>query len=304
MSHGPTRIRSKGSCIYCGRSGLVLTDEHIMPLFMGGKHIIEKASCFKCSTLTSKFEMDVARKLWGDARNSYDAPSRRKGKRPSHITLDSPDAFRSSITIPYSEYPAPMVFYRMGVAGILAGFPKDLDRSKLWTMETIMDEKKKQNFLNKYPGRLTFKFTHVPDSFGRMLAKIGYGQVLCTLDPQDFDPICLPYILGKDKNVSHIVGASAATPPPSPNIGYEMGTHCFGDSNTVFLAAEIRLVANNYTPVYHVVVGKVEGFEKVMYIKNKLEAVGTTISMTVSVTRQMPEDRYHWLPNKWPITPE
>src|ERR1700733_13961651 len=89
--HGPSRIPSKDKCIYCGKIEVELTDEHFLPLSLGGQHIIEKASCLECADITKKFEQDVARELWGDARISYNAPSRRKKQRPSHIKLEDPE---------------------------------------------------------------------------------------------------------------------------------------------------------------------------------------------------------------------
>src|SRR5271157_403593 len=78
MSHGPTRVKSFGACIYCGATGVRLTDEHIVPLSLGGAHILEAASCDNCAKITTRFENDVARGLWGDARIAYNAPTRHK----------------------------------------------------------------------------------------------------------------------------------------------------------------------------------------------------------------------------------
>ena len=61
MSHGHTRIPTKGRCIYCGRADVRLTDEHFLPLSLGGQHVIEKASCHSCADITKKFEQLVAR---------------------------------------------------------------------------------------------------------------------------------------------------------------------------------------------------------------------------------------------------
>jgi hypothetical protein len=85
MSHGHTRIASRGACIYCGARGVRLDDEHVVPLSLGGQHILEDASCLSCADITTKFERDVARDMWGDARNSYNVRSRRKRKRKTHI---------------------------------------------------------------------------------------------------------------------------------------------------------------------------------------------------------------------------
>ena len=87
MPHGHTRIASRGACIYCGARDVDLTDEHVVPFSLGGAHILEDASCRRCAAITTKFERDVAKDMWGDARISYNVPSRRKKKRKTHIVL-------------------------------------------------------------------------------------------------------------------------------------------------------------------------------------------------------------------------
>lgn len=301
MTHGHTRIKSKGKCIYCGRSGIKLTDEHVLPYFIGGTHILCEASCDDCAKITSKFERDVGKGLWDDGRTAYDAPSRRKKKRKKYIFLNDQFNPDSKLKIPYSEYPAPFVFYFMNEAGILKGEPKNKDTSGSWLMKAIVDETRLQAFEKKYPGQLTARFFHVPDSFARMLAKIGYGQVLCSLDPDDFVPICLPYFLGIEKNLSYIVGSSMEALEPLGGIGYSMSTHTFGDSKKMLLIAEIRLLANNHTPSYHVVVGFVEGEEEVRRVSDK---VATTFAITIpdgTITTQNPATKFHWMPRIWPL---
>lgn len=270
MTHGPTRISGKGACIYCGDSQSKLTDEHIVPLSLGGQHVISNASCGKCADITKKFEQDVARELWGDARIAYDAPTRRRKSRPSHIDVRDPVEPEKFLSIPKDEYPAAMVFYTMGIAGILQGKPRDYDRSGQWQFSSIVDDAKLNAFLAKHPDKLTAKFRHVPVSFGRTIIKIGYCHILTQLDPGDFDPICLPYILGDDSNVSHILGSEPTIAPPQVGLGYHLGTAVVGTEDTAFVIAEVRLIANNHTPSYHVVTGSLSGRANIEKIIAKL----------------------------------
>jgi hypothetical protein len=60
MSHGHTRIASRGGCIYCGTRGVELLDEHVVPFSLEGQHILEGASCRTRADITSRFEGDVA----------------------------------------------------------------------------------------------------------------------------------------------------------------------------------------------------------------------------------------------------
>jgi hypothetical protein len=270
---GLTQVPSRNVCIYCLRKGILLTDEHVVPYALGGKHVLKKASCVQCADITKRFEQEVSRDLWGAARASYNAPTRRKGERPKSFSLKDPKGLASDIEVPVSEYPAFMVFYVMATAGILLGEEPTKDRSRDWQLVTIMDEARKDAFLAKHPGRLTGTFRNVPRSFGRLIAKIGYCQILTALDPEDFKPICLPYIVGKKSNISYVVGSKQPNDPPQ-GLGYFMRTIQVTTStrDRMLLLAEVRLIADNDTPTYHVVVGEVLGIENVHRVSSKLDS--------------------------------
>ncbi len=190
-----------------------------------------------------------------------------------------------------------MVFYWMQPAGILQGMPEDVDISKLWLLKAISDDKKVAAFEAKYPGRLVTRFRHEPENFGRLLAKIGYGQILTQLDVDDFNPICLPYILGTKRNVSFIVGGD----PNSTNklkFGYYMSTVGFGTVERIMLIAEVKLFADNETPLYHVVVGDVKGRDKVAAALAKIDSKGK-IELVPNIVLNRPP-QLHWEPVIWP----
>ncbi len=303
MSHGPTKYPTKGVCIYCGGFGVRLTDEHIVPKSLGGQHVIDDASCDGCAKITKRFEEDVAREMWGDARIAFDAPSRRKSKRPRHVYLADPkfpnDRSRD-LKVAYADYPAMMAFYQMHRAGLLQGLPEDVDVSHSWMLQSVFDSAKAKAFDEKYPGRLTAKFRHVPESFGRTIAKIGYCQALTVLNRGDFRPICLPYILGEKSNVSFVVGGQFEIPPPNMGLGYSMSTFAFGKSDRLMIVSEVRLLANAHTPIYHVVVGDVVGREDVASMLNKLGPGSITLSPEVSGGRAFASQE-HWMPEVWPL---
>lgn len=281
-----------------------LGDEHIVPFSIGGQHIIEDASCDACANITKKFEQDVMRGIWGDARVSYGAPTRRKKERKqkTHIILDDPKGSRPSLRIPYSEYPAPMFFYRMNTAGLLQGMPETVDISQFWQITTVVDQAKLDAFEKSYPGRLTAKFRHQPISFARLLAKIGYGHILTTLDPSDFRPICLPYILGTKVNVSFVVGGEFEPPPPQEGLGYALGTAVFGTHERIMIVAEIRLLANNRTPRYHVVVGDVHGVTNVERILPRIGSLELVRSSHDALSLPpLTSEKVHCMPTAWPL---
>lgn len=296
MSHGHTRIPSKGQCIYCYKKSK-LGDEHIVPYFLAGNsgHIIIEASCTECAKITSKFERDIAQGLWGDARISSNAPSRRKKNKPSHLNLiDIPN-------VSYNSYPAPWVFYKMHTAGLLMGYNQDCDTSKSWTFSAIVDEEKLQKFEKENPGKLTAKLRFNHDSYARFIIKIGYCQILTSLDIDDFRPICLPYILGKKGNHSFILGSNKEPEPPVADIGYILSSMNFGTDYYMLLIATVRLLADNYTPAYHVVVGDVSGMDNVSYVRNKMQATCDVIVQDDKPRTWNHPLNFHWMPQKWPL---
>jgi hypothetical protein len=199
------------------------------------------------------------------------------------------------LRLPVAEFPAGLLFYKMGPAGMLQGVPETFDVSRAWTMVVVNDDERRRRFLEDHPEhKLTLSFRHVPHAFGRMLAKIGYGQVLTDLDPGDFRPICLPYILGEKPNVSFVVGSSPEAQPPEPENGYSLTTAAFGSIERLMLMAEVRLYANTHAPTYHVVVGDVTGRAQVARVMEKLKITASDLA------NPAPADS-HWLPWVLPL---
>jgi hypothetical protein len=141
--------------------------------------------------------------------------------------------------------------------------------SAQWQLVAVTDNTKAKAFQKKFWVPLTAKFRHMPESFARLLAKIAYCHLLTVLDPGDFRPICLPYILGDRKNPSYVVGGTFDIAEPEA-VGYRLSTCCFGSPGRLMLVAEIRLFANASTPTYHVVVGDVFGIGNIAAVLQKI----------------------------------
>ncbi|HZP77960.1 MAG TPA: HNH endonuclease [Pseudolabrys sp.] len=295
MSHGHTRIESKGSCIYCGERDAPLTDEHVVPFALGGQHVLVGASCRACANITTKFERDVARDMWGDARISYNASSRRKKERATHVTLTDPDNPARRVKVPYKEYPAAMIFYKMGRCGLLEGLPEGVNVSSIWQLVAAHDDVKAKAFEGKFGVKLTSKFRHMPDSFARLIAKIGYCNIFCNLDLGDFRPICLPYILGQKSNPSYIVGGTFEIGDPE-QLGYRLSTYGFGLVDRLMLVAEVRLYCHLHTPTYHAVIGDVIGQATIAHVLQKLG----NVELLPCGNSPVPVD-HHCAPRIWPL---
>ena len=277
MSDPTIHFSSKGHCIYCGATGTRLTDEHVVPYALGGKHLIDKASCDKCQKITGRIEQAVARGMWGDARIAFNAPTRRPRERPVQFSIPTTEAGQTPIVIPYADYPAAMVFYWMDRAGIFQGLPPDVDLSKLWILKAIFDKSKADNFHRQHPNRLVVRWRHEPENFARMLIKIGYCQVLTELNTSDFDEFATPYIVGNKPNPSFIVGGNPSA-IPDMTFGYYLSTSGFGTIDQMVIVANVKLYSNLETPIYHIAVGQVSGAPRVRQLLAKLNtARGLTI---------------------------
>lgn len=73
--------KSPGKCIYCGRDDTELTDEHIVPFGLGGKLVLEQASCKACAKVTGKVEGARLRAMFAPLRSRAGLPSRRPKDR-------------------------------------------------------------------------------------------------------------------------------------------------------------------------------------------------------------------------------
>jgi HNH endonuclease len=99
-------------CIYCG-STEELSDEHIIPLGLGGRLVLPRASCAICSPKTSKRERTCLRTMYGPLRLLYGLPSRRKQERPSGLQLKVKKTPRSEweyVLVPQERYPFLITF--------------------------------------------------------------------------------------------------------------------------------------------------------------------------------------------------
>jgi hypothetical protein len=84
---GRTMVRQIGCCIYCGVSnkGIKLTDEHIVPHSLGADAYLKDASCIPCANITKRFELHVARNIFGHHRIHKGVQTSHPEERPSEL---------------------------------------------------------------------------------------------------------------------------------------------------------------------------------------------------------------------------
>lgn len=267
-----------GRCIYCGSSGADggLTDEHVLPYALGGKTIIEDASCKRCQRLIDPVDRHLGRAVFGNFRIHANVqtrrPSERPDKLPAQFTVGDKEV---ALDLPIADHPYSLAMPIWGDAGFFRGVSVD----------------------SPFPERYAHLYHYAPDNlretlgvaesedfkvwsqgnfnahlFARSIAKIAYCHTVITYGLDGFRPLVLPaIILGQFTGVPYFVGAPLMIPPP-PNPkgqrhliqhahldGYRVHDKISGMGLKLHLVY-VRLFADSAhkehgMPIYHVIAG-------------------------------------------------
>src|ERR1700674_474582 len=76
-----------GRCIYCG-STENLTDEHVLPLALGGTDLLRDGSCLSCNAATAEIERRVRNAGWRGPRGVPGRPPRHKKRQPTTMPAE------------------------------------------------------------------------------------------------------------------------------------------------------------------------------------------------------------------------
>ncbi|WP_372805616.1 HNH endonuclease [Loktanella salsilacus] len=229
-------------CIYCG-SADDLTDEHIVPFSIGGNHILSKASCKSCAKITSAFELDITRGLWGDPRHIFRERSRHK--KASETAVQSLQKTTSGF-----------VFYRMPPPTILESPPFLGDISPLWTLDVFNAHRRGEE--NQLVDGLTLKFKHSPDSFIKMFIKIAYCNALTLLPKRLFKDNYGKLLILPEAVLTPLIGEETARSLVSHDAQYSLQTGLTLPHHGAFIVTDVTLYAQLGCPTYNVIVGTVE----------------------------------------------
>lgn len=256
------RLPAPGSCIYCGSSD-TLSDEHVIPLGLGGRLVLTDASCQACSRITSAFERKVLRGFMGPARITANFPTRRKKSRPASrsVSLLRGTTYEEVIG-PSGEVPALLQLPTLATAGILTG-AVGTSGVKIVGIETISYGPRPDEFVLKHSAS-GFRQSDNLDvsSFARMLAKIGYSYLVGALGPMPLDEVTvLPLILGVADDPSHCIGSAAfSTEAETKGAQHVLRPEYYESSEPSqprLLGARIKLFADCGATGYDVIVRKV-----------------------------------------------
>jgi hypothetical protein len=252
-------------CIYCGESDVELTDEHVIPLSLGGTMVLPKASCKKCAKQTAKLEGYVGRHIFQDVRIEFGLPTRRPKERPTHLPLResfSPSPVEAPIRlIPTKDYPGALILVTHEPAGLLLGRPPEAPGSGQPFVREIagrdrVDNLKKQNIEAKIYREIQ------PDLILRFMAKVALGVAVVACGLDGFVPFIRPLILTREGNVFHWIGGTTQEmdefPPPISKgpLAHRVVAFRRDLDLRAHLLVQIQLFAFLNTPIYTAVVGR------------------------------------------------
>lgn len=204
-----TCLRRVGQCVYCGVT-TDLRDEHVLPFALGGRLLLEEASCASCEAITSAFEGKVLGGFMRRARAVGGYPTRRPRKRAATecVTFQVGCDTRE-VALPLSAAPALLQLPLLEQPGYFSGKVEAQGVSIRGVQTLAFGAEIRHALAAQQATGITQRDNLDWTSFVRMLAKIGYTFIVGThgLPPRESVPI-LPLILGQKDDGSVWVGSS------------------------------------------------------------------------------------------------
>jgi hypothetical protein len=217
---------SFGKCIYCP-STEDLTDEHTIPLCLGGNLWIIDGSCKQCQKATHAIEGHVCGRMFKALRVHHKVPTRRPKDRPTHLKVfdgDSPQ-YSNARQVAIEHAPGVVAFPVFSPPTMLSGEPHNM--VSIMSYATTADAKERTVRLKKvegFSGALAF-IDFIPSRFGRVLAKIAHATALAVFGNL-VESELVPMILDRNGNpFTHVgCGLPVILPPPRPTTLHQIGT--------------------------------------------------------------------------------
>lgn len=261
-THPAKTYKPIGSCIYCG-STTELSDEHIIPLGLGGRFVLPQASCKVCSKRTSNLERTCLRTMYGPLRLLYDLPSRRKHKRPETLQLKVKRTESSDweyVAVAQNQYPFLITFPYFEAPGALSSTPESDAAGPVTQRLWIRGASPHFDFFKLLHSLTQELGVHslMPESqaevsaFCSLLAKIAISYAKAETGVSTEGSKLARISLGEEMtNCMHYIGSAAEDEATSPSL-HELSLGRHAQSNS--LLVRIRLLAMLGTPTYFVAI--------------------------------------------------
>lgn len=246
------QFRPYGKCIYCGTQDGELSDEHIIPHGLSGPFILPKASCTKCSGITSRFERRVLRGPMWPVRAHLQLKSRRRSLAPKSAPLTIWRGGRSErVELPLAEHPLVLAFPVFMPPSVLTGnhvAGVSLDGYGQFGFGRPIDDVLRSLGADRIETSGDYRMVE----FAQMLGKIAWAMAaargqLSRIDPRN---CVLPALISEPNEIGRWVGTFQDALAPTPYLFTVAESEKYGH-----LLYEIQLFADAGTPRYGVLVG-------------------------------------------------
>lgn len=248
-----------GRCLYCP-STEGLTDEHIIPVSLGGKRILPSASCPACQKHTTRFEAIVAREMYGMLRLRLGIQGSRKRRKqrptnwPVSVHPEGQNPFLSNP--PISSLPLVYFAPVLPAPGIKSGEPIS-DGHPSFDIKMVGSRSELRKF-TKSQGSDRLELSGLVDvfSFARVIAKIGHAFAAAEVGLDGIEQFLPPIILGAETSRFHYVGGVTPDVEPLPP-KHRLALGFFELNSETFLTTVVRPIDHEHFPTYEAVVGRV-----------------------------------------------
>ena len=265
-----TKSLPLGYCIYCGASDdeRLLTDEHIIPLSLGGKRVLPSASCLPCADATKLIEQHAAQVVFRDVRIEFGLPTRRPKSRPSHLPMVDQlpgdvidETWKPNITlVPTEDYPGTVCLLHHEPPGILLGHPPDAPTQGFPWFRTIYSDDRQERLERRAIPLKTF-VEFKPDIIARLYAKVGLAIAADIVGYGAFKPLIQHLITDPASNPYHWVGETTADLDVFPPLGDTDPNHrtqlaAFQVGDRWLIRVQVQMFVFLEAPIFTVVVGE------------------------------------------------
>lgn len=210
-----------GKCIYCGTTEQPLYREHIIPFGLEADATLLEASCPKCARATGSLEGYIQGNLLGPFRRAANFRSRKKKKKPSVLPLtvfeSEDDQEGAPVNLPPHEYPMALNLPVFPPARVLRGIGPDnygetIDGGGFWHW---IDNERVAKLAAR--GITTFSTGRAdPYAFARFMAKIAHAETVAQFGVDNFTPLTIDLIMGREGAMNYWVGCGGFDYPPNP----------------------------------------------------------------------------------------
>jgi hypothetical protein len=247
-----------GQCIYCGCAE-GLSKEHIVPYGLGASWLLLKASCPRHRDITSKFELNVLRNLWGPVRAAIGMQSRHGHSSKRFPLVVRRNGSEEIVQIDPARFGAPLMFPQFEAPRYLSGRIDAADLSTNGYVTHILPspERFKAEIKKEYsPKEIDFSITFQPVAFAQMLAKLAFGFAIARHGLAAIEGPYMIEALETGKQIGRWVGCDGDGIPLSKGSDDIEVRLSFINTPTRDIVAEIKLFGRLESPTYVVVVGK------------------------------------------------